>query len=619
MVSHFPVLLPDELLYSGIARYHLMSGNTSGKQTIRDLFGAHFVCATVDLPSHLSQLSQKLKAAYSVDTLIREHTLYPYYTAFFRGESSNKIYNLMSENSRWGAAHVALGLAACLIKSPRYLRFCKACYKEDTSVFNEPYWHRMHQIVGVDICHIHKCVLTETEILFTTRNRQFEFVPLVQLSADRYREMTHKRIWEQHLVLIAEHATKLMNLHCTVIEPSLSYRTLLTKRGYITPNGRIRFIELIRDFREFYTDEFLQCISCGIDSTDSWLQKMLRGRKEISHPLRHLLMRIFLGLEVEGQIYEPELPFGRGPWPCLNKAANHYGDQIIEHCKVTRCSKRGVPIGTFSCTCGFVYSRSGSDITWEDRYRIGRIKCFGHEWIQKLNLLNQQCLSLRAKALLLGVDPGTVTRNCSKITLNPPKTEANTFQQEIPIRRARFLVSLKEANVKNILVRRVNAKDYSWLYRHDRAWLFQIISNYKKEQVKRRSTIDWTERDKTVLHEIEKAVRMIKDSAPPQRVTIAGAIRASSREVPVVLDNCLRKLPRTKAFLTSQVETTEQFQIRRLEWAAKEIRSENVEIHGWRLLKMAKLNRPLLKGVELRFNELINYQDSFNHVYKGGS
>lgn len=39
MLSYFPNLYPDELLYSWFARYHDHSGNTSSKQTMKELFG----------------------------------------------------------------------------------------------------------------------------------------------------------------------------------------------------------------------------------------------------------------------------------------------------------------------------------------------------------------------------------------------------------------------------------------------------------------------------------------------------------------------------------------------------------------------------------------------------
>ncbi|WP_232700026.1 TnsD family Tn7-like transposition protein [Brevibacillus daliensis] len=618
MLSHFPVLFQDELLYSGIARYHLISGNSSQKQTINDLFGDKSSSATVDLPSSLKQLSQRLREHYSIDTLIRKHTIYPYYTAFLTERKAVDIYNLMSGSSLCGEVHVTLGLSASLIKSPRYLKFCKVCYKENILQFNEPYWHRSHQLPGVYICHIHKCPLTETEIFFTTRERQFEFVPLVKLDIDQYRDIKINLNYWDHLLMISEQSARLMSLQKIGMEPLKSYTTMLSSRRYITPGGRFRFVKLIHGFYEFYTEGFLQYLNCTIDSSDSWFHKMLRGQHEIFHPLRHLLMHKFLDLEITEQLPKAKLPFGKGPWPCLNKIAEHYGELIIDHCTVTRCSKTGLPIGTFSCSCGFIYSRSGPDKTHKDIVRIGRIKQFGHVWNIKFNQLYRQNMSLRAKASLLGVDPGTVKRKYDQLVLMSTNKEKIDTKQELSTRRERFMVSVKEANLNNIPIRNLNARDYLWLYRHDRTWLLQVISDNRRESFKRSSIIDWQERDKRFLHDIKQAVFMIKNVIPPQRVTMAAVIRNINRVVPVALDKCLNKLPETKSYLDTQIETTEQFQIRRLEWAAEEISSNNLKIQGWRLLKVAGINKPLRKRVEIRFFKLINGKDSFLEVNEGG-
>lgn len=38
MLTYFPAALPDELLYSRLARWHLHNGSGSAKRTLDDLF-----------------------------------------------------------------------------------------------------------------------------------------------------------------------------------------------------------------------------------------------------------------------------------------------------------------------------------------------------------------------------------------------------------------------------------------------------------------------------------------------------------------------------------------------------------------------------------------------------
>lgn len=85
MLSFFPKLYPDELLYSALARYHIRSGNKSFRQTDVDLFKYHSqqLCK-VALPGNLSYLVKNLHlfSNHNTETLIQNHTLYPFYATF---------------------------------------------------------------------------------------------------------------------------------------------------------------------------------------------------------------------------------------------------------------------------------------------------------------------------------------------------------------------------------------------------------------------------------------------------------------------------------------------------------------------------------------------------------
>lgn len=92
--------------------------------------------------------------------------------------------------------------------------------------------------------------------------------------------------------------------------------------------------------------------------------------------------------------------FGKGPFPCLNKAASHYKQLIIQKVEVTRDYKSKNLIGTFKCSCGFIYARKQTT----DMFEIGRVKAFGEVWIKKLEALEKETWSIRAMAEILGVD-----------------------------------------------------------------------------------------------------------------------------------------------------------------------------------------------------------------------
>ena len=117
-------------------------------------------------------------------------------------------------------------------------------------------------------------------------------------------------------------------------------------------------------------------------------------------------------------------PFGRSPWLCLNAAADHYLKPVITDLKVSHCLENKKPLGTFTCSCGMIYSRSGEDKTEEDKLRIGRVITYGRVWEGKLReLVEVKKLGLRATARELRVDPNTVKRYVALLNLTPAWTK----------------------------------------------------------------------------------------------------------------------------------------------------------------------------------------------------
>ncbi|MFM9328004.1 TnsD family Tn7-like transposition protein [Paenibacillus mesotrionivorans] len=299
MVAHFPSLYPDELLYSGIARYHQISGNTAQKQTIKELFGDRLVCATVDLPSHLRHLSERLGSVYTVEDLIMRHTLYPYYSAFLPQEKAQTIFKLMSEGAPWGEVHIVLGIPASLIKLPTHLKYCRSCYASDISDYHEPYWHSSHQIPGVFVCPRHKVPLENSNVSYTTREKKFEFSLLSNVgTADTSSSIQINSDLLNHFVMVAEQSSQLQQVDRANMDYFVEFKQSFHDKGYITEHGRIRFLKLMREFNEYFSPKFLKQLQCEVNERqfETWLHKMVRGNDLMFHPLRHILLASFLGI-----------------------------------------------------------------------------------------------------------------------------------------------------------------------------------------------------------------------------------------------------------------------------------------------------------------------------------
>lgn len=106
MLWCFPDLYPDEILYSGFARYHFYSGNNNYRDTLKDLFGTDNVIPSIILPSYLSYFSSELRHEnYSVEKLIEEHTLLPYYRPFITESQYHDVVEQLSNGESKGLFH----------------------------------------------------------------------------------------------------------------------------------------------------------------------------------------------------------------------------------------------------------------------------------------------------------------------------------------------------------------------------------------------------------------------------------------------------------------------------------------------------------------------------------
>ena len=259
------------------------------------------------------------------------------------------------------------------------------------------------------------------------------------------------------------------------------------------------------------------------------------------------------------------------------------------------------PLGTFTCSCGMIYSRSGEDKTEEDKLRIGRVIAYGGVWEDKLRkLVEVKKLGLRATARELRVDPNTIKRYVALLNLTPSWTK-NKAQVKHKKARASKIEDIRQQKRDTWLnlqfinpalskteIRKLAPDVYTWLYRRDRHWLNENSPKLKKPKSSI-NKIDWNVRDGEILIQAQNAVSNLLKKNKPVRITV-GRIGATLG-LKALLDKHLDKLPQTKAYLDSVTETVEDFQIRRIKWAVEELDCQGEEIRSWKILRLAGLRR----------------------------
>ncbi|EGQ9108531.1 TniQ family protein [Vibrio parahaemolyticus] len=161
-VLNFPIPYTEELMYSIVARAGVRQGLTSPKQLLDEVFESRSIIATIDLSNHLATLSRWLPEEFTPDRLIYSHSLFPLYAPFVPEARRLQCMNWLYLGSQ-GAAHLALGIAASRIKSPRFVRYCPGCMAAQREQYGEYFWLREWQVAGVESCPEHG-VLMDTRI-----------------------------------------------------------------------------------------------------------------------------------------------------------------------------------------------------------------------------------------------------------------------------------------------------------------------------------------------------------------------------------------------------------------------------------------------------------------------
>ena len=101
----------------------------------------------------------------------------------------------------------------------------------------------------------------------------------------------------------------------------------------------------------------------------------------------------------------------------------------------------------------------------------------------------------------------------------------------------------------------------------------------------------------------KSTVEQLLKEDKPVRITVSRI--GSSLGLKALLEKHLDKIPQTRAYLESMKETVEDFQIRRIEWAVKELERQGEEIMEWKILRLAGLRENCSEKVRAKIEKVL--------------
>lgn len=411
MISTFPRVFGDELLFSILGRYQYYEAESSPRDILENVFGTRSLRANIEFPTHLMSLAKSLNHLdMTTEDILMAHTIFPMYEPFMTKSDSDVMKTWMYEDGGH-KVKFKIGYIAGSVMKKESLYYCPTCVKESVRNGEEPYFKVVHQMQGIQVCHIHNVVLNPY------------LISKEEMSVIRYYHMNINLIINEETIkndssLLRDISKAFNDLYIgglqgiSINEIKSTYKRKLKELGYLSVNDSVKYEKFVPEMINHFGVDVLKSLESEIETKTefNWIKNLLRSKNRKVHPLRHILFIIYFFGSIEkfrDYIYKKSRI---KKYPCMNPVGGHYKKLVINegNIKVTADYKTREPVITLTCPkCGFTYSRKESD----DIFHVGRVKEFGDVWFHEFDkIIKRDDLSLREKARRMGCDVGTVKK-----------------------------------------------------------------------------------------------------------------------------------------------------------------------------------------------------------------
>lgn len=249
MITYFPEVYPDELLYSQLARCYVKAGYPAYIYMAEDFFQDKKARPDIEFINTFTPVALRIVAKETpIEDIVMKHTMFPYYGRFISKERRNKAYQALI-GMRGNYNNLLPKVKNC---QKKFLRYCPLCAKADRDKFGETFWHRNHQITGINICQIHRCYLKSSEVVISAKASPIlHYAEGIIPQKDNVELVQNDIEYELTEYVAAVFQSDLDMDSDVCIGEFLHSRMIGTK--YCSARGKKRYMELLhRDFISYY-------------------------------------------------------------------------------------------------------------------------------------------------------------------------------------------------------------------------------------------------------------------------------------------------------------------------------------------------------------------------------
>lgn len=593
-IFYMPSLLPDELLYSWLARLVAYNQLGNPRKYLELLFGTKDVIPGVDLPTLLEPLQLRLglfSPCMSADELIDAGTLYPYHRPFLTIARHEAVRHILLFGGGKGLKTL-LGRVANRFGANPPLQYCVACFAENVACHGAPYWHRSHQLPGVKCCATHGIDLVTHIFPGRLTDRQRFILPPGKPNGATFRPTSNI-----HQLQFSILSRDLLHADLPALEAHQRlaiYEAAIKELGFRTRTDRIDHVALKDAVRCHYAD--FRCFSHRdrLLSTPAhplrWLRALFQRPLASAHPVCHVLLIGFLFDTIDGfrqaiskvsevPVANGDLP-DQGSQPSFAKAVRERHDPLIRD---------------VSQSCRAVAQALNLSVTTI----VQRRRALGLPIAERPKYLDDTRLMAIHQALAKGLSPLLIAQNQRVSTSTVYRLRAQSFEicqphsehqdaLERKKRREHWEQTIRMvANAGSSQVRAQAPATYAWLYRHDRSWLAQSCKP-RRTPVHRSTRVDWAERDLALCQQLDKRITSLK--ARSKRPRISKTLMRRHLGEAMVRRN-VERLPRLRDLMDRLVESPQDFHIFRINVAIARLKTQGLPMALWRIQRLAGIRK----------------------------
>lgn len=211
-------------------------------------------------------------------------------------------------------------------------------------------------------------------------------------------------------------------------------------------------------------------------------------------------------------------------------------------------------------------------------------------------------ISIARIAEILSVSSSLIVRHAIRLNLPMNESGARTIQgyarhrnpkdtfSKMKIRYRRNWLNVVKANptANRKTLMKIDSFHYLWLGRYDSNWLEENIPRPVKSS-RKANHLNWQEIDEDLSERVANACKEIRNLPTyPERVSITEIIRRVGHKH--WIENRHLKLPKTTDVINANLESLENYMIRKLHWAQGEYLKEKIIPTRSQLIRRAVIN-----------------------------